>query len=481
MKNIFIVVFTLIIFSKSFAQSTFEFLYSTSNNDMAISLAEDGEGNIFIPIINFQNALIIKLDQEGLLMDTLSISNPFGTCRLESLIRIDDEHIGALGNWYTDSTAQFWYILMNNNLEILVDEKIYSNNWQISDFQAIINHKGNIVFMAGYYYPGATGDDICLYEITTDGVLKRNHFFDSPSIFNIPCALLENKDNSFYKVITTGRLDTMSTRMTCFINLVDTNFNLVEYKHINSWDIQPRTSAQWLNDSIYLMAGKWLPVGTTDWDLGILKLTAEDSIIATASFGKPDTVDWSANYKCMDFISNENIFFVGTNNTYNPYFQESPSWIMVNILDSDFNLKNQQFYKGDAYYNSMSVLATQDSGCVISCTRYDYLNRPDDYDTYILKVNKDGLLVSIPENQIGSTQICNIYPNPGRDIINIESYLDNCQFALFNLTGNSVLSSRLNIGVNTMYVANLPNGIYLYRILDENDNLVQTGKWIKYE
>jgi hypothetical protein len=368
---------------------------------------------------------------------------------------------------------------MNNNLDILVDEKIYSNNWQISDFQAIINHKGNIVFMAGYYYPGATGVDICMYEITTGGNLIRNHFFNSPSIFNVPCSLLENQDNSSYKVITSGRLDTVSTRLTCFINIVDTNFNCVGFKHINSWDIQPRTSGKWLSDSTYIMAGKWLPVGSNDWDMGILKLTSEDSILHSASFGKKDTCDWSANYKCMDFISKDNIFFVGTNNTYNPYFQESPSWIMVNILDSDFNLKSQQFYKGDAYYNSMYVLATQDSGCVIACTRYDYLNHADDYDTYILKVNKDGLLVSIPENPITTPEPCIIYPNPGSEDFHVNTSIDNLLLQLFDMTGKLQVEIPIEKGDNQVQVPGLPAGIYLYRIIDSKNQLIQAGKWLK--
>jgi hypothetical protein len=481
MKTLIVLFVYLSFVSLAYAQSTFEYSYSTSNNEMSIDLAEDGDGNIFIPIINNQYALIIKLDSEGIFIDSLTIYNHEGTCKLEYLVSIDDEHIGALGNWYTDSTAQFWYLLLNKNLEVLEDKKINSDNNHITDFQAIINHRGNIVFIASYFIPNITMDDVCMFEISTEGDMIRSHFFNSPALFNIPCSLLEYPNNSKYKVFSTGRLDTIPTRLTSFINLVDTNFNLIDYEPIHSNDIHPRTSALWLSDTLYVMAGKWLPIGSNDWDMGILKLTSEDSILYSASFGKIDTCDWSGNFKCIDNISQNNVFFIGTNNTGNPYFQESSSWIMVNILDSDFGLKSQQFFGGDAYYNVMSVLATQDSGCVISCTRYDYLNQPDDYDTYILKVNKDGLLVSIPENPITTPEPCIIYPNPGYDAFHVNSSIDNLLLQLFDMTGKLQVEVPIEKGDNQVQVPGLPAGIFLYRISDCKNQLIQAGKWMKQQ
>jgi hypothetical protein len=481
MKKLIIFIVYLSYISLSFAQSTFEYSYSTSNNEMSIDLAEDGDGNIFIPIINNQYALIIKLDSEGVIIDSLRIFNQQGTCKLEYLVSIDDEHFGALGNWYTDSTAQFWYVLLNKNLDVLHDKKINSDNNHITDFQAIINHRGNIVFIASYFIPEITMDDVCMYEISTEGDVIRSHFFNSPATFNFPCALLEYQNSRNYKVISTGRLDSIPTRLTSFINLVDTNFNLITYEPIHSNDIHPRTSALWLSDSLYVMAGKWLPIGSNDWDLGILKLTSEDSILFSASFGKIDTCDWSGNFKCIDNISPNNIFFVGTNNTYSGYFQNSPSWIMVNILDSGLNLKNQQFYGGDAYYNVMSVLATQDSGCVIACTRYDYIIQDEDYDVYILKVNKEGLLVSVHENPIINDEPCFIYPNPGHDAFHVSSSTKNLLLQLFDMTGKMQMELPIEKGDNLVQVFELPAGIFLYRIIDSKNQLIQAGKWLKQQ
>jgi hypothetical protein len=317
-----------------------------------------------------------------------------------------------------------------------------------------------------------------MYEITKDGDLVRNMFFNTTSTFNIASSLLENSYDRSYKIFSTGSLSPPSSKMPVFINVVDTNFNLLENFIIHYPNINTNTTAKWINDSTYLLAGKWLVYTEGEWDLGILKVTKDDSVLLSASFGKPDTVDWSANYECLDFTSNDNIFFAGTSNSYYP-FQNEPSWIMLNILDSDLNLKNQRFYGGDAFYLVNAILATQDGGCMLSCSRYDYLTQNEEYDIFILKVNQEGLLVSTPENPIINVNPCYIYPNPGSELLNINSPLDQIQIQLFNLTGIMECESDLSVGTNSISVSNLHSGIYLYRIFDQNYRIIQSGKWIK--
>jgi hypothetical protein len=478
MKIICNIIFCLFSLASTYCQSTFEYLYSSPFDDLSVSLSEDGEGNIYFPVIHHEHALIIKLDFEGYFLDSLSIYNQDGTCSLEYLIKLDSDQFVALGNWTTDTIAQLWYVRFNNNFDILDDKKIYSNNWFITDFQCIINHNDNIVLTANYFRPQSEAD-VCMYEITLEGDFIRNRFFNSMSIFNIATALLENNEDSTYKVISTIPLEPIFGRLNCFINKVDTNFDLIDCDLIHDPNIKTRASAKWINDSTYLIAGKWFLLERDEWDIGIIMVNKSDSVLSTASFGKPDTSDWPGNYKCLDFISSDNIFFTGSTNSYTPHFQNEPSWIMVNILDSDLNLKNQQLFGGDAYYLVNTVLATQDSGCVLACTRYDYLTQDEESDVYILKVNKDGLLVSTPENPIINNNICYIYPNPGNEILNVNSPMNWLKIQLFDLTGRIECSAELVTGTNSIPVSGLPSGIYLYRIIDHNQRRIQSGKWIK--
>jgi hypothetical protein len=476
MKTIIIITFCLLLTSVVIPQSTFNYLYSSPLNEISKSLIEDDDGNIYIAVKNYNYALIIKLDFEGSFLDSISIYNHEGTCNLEELIKIDDTHFVALGDWTSDTTSELWYVKLDNDLQIIDDKKLNSNGWYLFELHHIINHNGNIVFTAQYNVTSGSEKDVCMYEITENGTLIRNMFFNTTFIYNAVYSFLQDIHDSTYKVFAKSPLN---NRVQCTLNIVDTNFYTIDHSSALSDHINNNTSARWMNDSTYLLAGKWYFSSTDEWDLEILKMTRTDSILSNAYFGKQDTIDWPATYESLDFISPNNIFLAGSSNSNWFPFQNEPSWIMLNVLDSNLNLKNQKFYGGDAFYIINAILATQDSGCLISCSRYDYLTQNEENDVYILKVNKDGLLVSTPENPIINTKTCYIYPNPGNDLLNINSPLDQLHIQLFNLTGILECAAELSVGTNSISVSNLPAGIYLYRIFDQNNRIIQSGEWIK--
>jgi hypothetical protein len=315
-----------------------------------------------------------------------------------------------------------------------------------------------------------------MYEITKEGDLIRSKFFYTTFIYNAAYSLLQDMHDSTYKVFAKSPLN---NRVQCTLNIVDTNFNTIKHSNGLNSHINNNTSARWINDSTYLLAGKWLFLSNGEWDLEILKIARTDSILSNAYFGKQDTIDWPATYESLDFISPNNVFLAGSSNSYSFPFQNEPSWIMLNILDLNLNLKNQRFYGGDAFYLVNAILATQDSGCVLSCSRYDYLIQNEENDVYILKVNQDGLLVSTPENPIINTKAHYIYPNPGGDLLNINSPLDRLKVQLINLIGRMECEVELSVGTNSISVSCLPAGVYLYRIMDKYQQIIQSGKWIK--
>lgn len=476
MKTFITITFCLFFASSVTPQTTFKYLYSSPLDEISKSLIEDNEGNIYFAVHNYNYALIIKLDFEGLFLDSISIYNPEGTCNLEELIKIDDNHFVALGDWTSDSTSELWYVKVDNNLQIIEDKKLNSNGWYLFELHHLINHNGNIVFTAQYNVSPVSEKDVCMYEITKEGDLIRNMFFYTTFIYNSAYSFLQDIHDSTYKVFAKSPLN---NRVECTLNKVDTNFYTIDHSSALSDHINNNTTARWMNDSTYLLAGKWHFSGTNEWDLEILKMTRTDSIISNAYFGKQDTVDWPATYESLDFISPNNIFLAGSSNSNWFPFQNEPSWIMLNILDSNLNLKNQQFYGGDAFYIVNAVLATQDSGCLISCSRYDYLTQYEENDIYILKVNQDGLLVSTPENPVINTKTCYVYPNPGNDLLNINSPIDRLQIQLYDITGNKVCDAGISSGTNSFNASSLPAGIYLYRITDQKRKTVQSGKWIK--
>lgn len=64
----------------------------------------------------------------------------------------------------------------------------------------------------------------------------------------------------------------------------------------------------------------------------------------------------------------------------------------------------------------------------------------------------------------------NAFPNPSSGILNIhiQGRISNPIVSLFNATGQHVLKSDLLVGENSLPIYDLPNGIYFYKIIDDD-------------
>jgi hypothetical protein len=72
-----------------------------------------------------------------------------------------------------------------------------------------------------------------------------------------------------------------------------------------------------------------------------------------------------------------------------------------------------------------------------------------------------------------------VYPNPGTDRLNIESAENEIIFELITLTGLTVIREQMDKGLNSVNTESLITGIYFYRLLNNKQQIVESGKWIK--
>jgi hypothetical protein len=175
------------------------------------------------------------------------------------------------------------------------------------------------------------------------------------------------------------------------------------------------------------------------------------------------------------------IYYAGVKNLAFNYYTPVDSWFFLNKLNSNLEVQWQKFYGGDAYYNLWNVLATQDGGCLMAGTRYDYITQTNLRDLYILKVDANGLIVGTGEELPSiSVQDAIVYPNPGNEFFNIQSgpQINGAVFELFDLSGNLVLTTTLDERRETISTIQLSTGTYPYRITFDN-KMVGSGKWLK--
>ena len=95
-----------------------------------------------------------------------------------------------------------------------------------------------------------------------------------------------------------------------------------------------------------------------------------------------------------------------------------------------------------------------------------------------------GQFVDVPTNVQENSNInnaieFNLYPNPTKNILNIETNCkNNCQVILYDLMGKQVLQTTIENSINSIDLPALQSGIYLVQIIDEITGNKTTKKLI---
>ena len=88
------------------------------------------------------------------------------------------------------------------------------------------------------------------------------------------------------------------------------------------------------------------------------------------------------------------------------------------------------------------------------------------YDRYVVAVQSQGLLVGNDEIKLNKGLA--VYPNPASDVIYFSGDFSATRLLLYNVTGNLV--KVVNKPVKTVYVGDLPQGVYFLKLIDLNGN-----------
>ena len=70
------------------------------------------------------------------------------------------------------------------------------------------------------------------------------------------------------------------------------------------------------------------------------------------------------------------------------------------------------------------------------------------------------------------------YPNPGKDVLNIRTALQNAHVEVYDLNGRLLHSQRITADVTTIDASTWPSGVYVWKVF-ANGKEAETGMWIK--
>ncbi|MBQ0129556.1 MAG: T9SS type A sorting domain-containing protein, partial [bacterium] len=73
-----------------------------------------------------------------------------------------------------------------------------------------------------------------------------------------------------------------------------------------------------------------------------------------------------------------------------------------------------------------------------------------------------------------------VFPNPGRNILHVETEMENAIIAVYNLSGRKIVEQKIDGGSANIVTENWPSEMYFWSIIStDSKSLVETGKWVK--
>jgi len=476
-----------------FTQHSFEKLILDPEDQIINHITEDDGGSIILVgrIHNidtyYSGGYIIKIDSLGeIIQEKIIQQTDTSSCMLFNIHYFNNYYyiLGSHSSINPD-TVELWYLKLNSQLDIENEKFLHlpSERW-FSFMKSIIDSDTNIVITGYTAHRDTTGPSPIPYN--------HNPFFYKLSLagdsltskfMNLPFKLTHSTD-IIEKKITSGYFAYGND----FADIPGSGQRFELSKDFDSLDVDSIPyrlsgfyySSAWLNDTSIIICGQGGPETTPSYSLNVLSHTEENIPVDYNYFKMAgDIRDHPALY--FGVSKNEENIYVGGNSNFdyaNPFWSGNDSWYHLIKINPDITPIWEYWYGGDAYYFMYSILATNDGGCVMVGNRYDDQTQYMERDIYIAKVNSDGLIVWTQEIPTDS-QITLVYPNPGTSQLNIKTKKKDQLFELININGQVVIKQFLYENRSTINTESLNPGMYFYRLIDEKNKSVETGKWIK--
>jgi hypothetical protein len=470
--------------SQGHSQSGFILKYSTPLDERptaAVELPQGGFiilGNIFYKPGIFQ-ALIIKVKSSGDTSKTLKIIEDSASCYISDIVKGDDGNYFATGFKMYSSKLFIWIIKLTSNLEILKDTTYAVNMLSIFNLYVTIDHFRNLlIYGTGGLFMGDT--HAYMYKLTQncDSIIYK---FLDVNHSQIVFSCIDKPDFSGYYLFFIG--DYLE-HINSFGKILSLNYELNKTK-IDSipLGLDLYFNAKNINNHEFVLTGKkhFLSTEPRTDKIGIIRFDTSFTVENHMYLGPDDTISYPGYLHNLDFIDTSSIYIGGTCNQALDDFSDNKSYFMVGKMDSHLNLQWEKYYGGDMYYSLWSILATNDHGCLLLGTSFDYLSQNIERDIMVIKVDSTGS--SLPNGIINREQIHSVilYPNPGQEYLIIKSgpQLAGFDFELYSPYGQFVISRKIYNDHAKINTQPLSPGIYFYRIV-KNSNLIDCGKWMKF-
>lgn len=468
------------------AQNTFSVLFKNPLNEGVWSMIEDtnkdyiavGQGNAWS--YESMSGKVWKIGVNG---DTLSRTYHFG----DSAAGFQDIRQLNNGNYLVTGTIMWQPDYYENLLLLEINQDLGIVNKKIILLPGMEHTRGWVMkkLLNSYYIITATaGPNSMTSEIGDPYFIKLNANFDTVLSYHVKLPgdqvaddILFSSDSSQFFVFGQSYISLGGGGLQEKV-VYDTSFNFIGYKVFPSDQYRGYNQAKWITDTTFIMGCNYLSYQDFNDYQCFMEMDTALQIHNENHIGVPDSNDYCGASNTFDFYTTDSIHFAGTKNVIIDFWPQDPSWIRTGILNRELQPYHERFYGGDAYYFTYGIICTSDGGSLICAQRYDYLTQYYEHDMFFLKLNNEGLITEIKDNEICPYRPFSLYPNPGSNILNISLVLPTATFSLSDMNGKIFIRKQIKSGENKIDCSRLQPGTYLIKIIDIKGESF-TQKWIK--
>ena len=178
--------------------------------------------------------------------------------------------------------------------------------------------------------------------------------------------------------------------------------------------------------------------------------------------------DQRAYWKSIDFFPDGSIAMCAL--VQDIYYQEG---FFVARFDEDLN-KISEIYKpfDGQWQGPIEICAMPNGDCLITTINDNIYHILADSFWNVDEAHDNGLKVAIA------------YPNPGKDVLNIRTGLQNSHVEVYDINGRLIHSQALTQNVTAIDATDWPLGVYVWKVYKASvstgsTTLAETGKWVK--
>ena len=194
-----------------------------------------------------------------------------------------------------------------------------------------------------------------------------------------------------------------------------------------------------------------------------------------------DSIEIPAPFKSVAFTEDGYLYQCSNGNVIYPNsLYKRGLHLIITKTDMDLNVVWQKRYLRDgSAYGAFTSSATTDGGFIVTGTRYNF-NVDNRLDIFVLKIDADGMVGIEEDNTVVEIEV---YPNPGKDVLNIRTGLKNARVEVYDMNGRVVYWQEITENVTSINTEGWPEGTYVWKVFVGTSTgsvtEAESGKWIK--